>query len=134
MNVGDGVGSAGTARLESRDDLFVGYEGGSGTLVIKADGVIQLQTSDAEFRVANNNGATGLVVQDGGSVSTQALISIGQGGSTTGEYRLNAGTVSTTGTVRIGAAGGQGKFRIAGSSTLLNLWQPVRRSIRQFRI
>ena len=118
LNVGDGVGSAGTARLESRDDLFVGYEGGSGTLVIKADGVIQLQTSDAEFRVANNNGATGLVVQDGGSVSTQALVSIGQGGSTTGEYRLNAGTVSTTGTVRIGAAGGQGKFRIAGNSTL----------------
>jgi hypothetical protein len=117
LNVGDGVGSAGTARLETRDDLFVGHEGGSGTLVIKADGLIQLQTSDAEFRVANNNSATGLVVQDGGSVSTQALISIGQGANTTGEYRLNAGAVSTSGTVRVGAAGGQGMLRVAGSSS-----------------
>ncbi|MBA3481069.1 MAG: sulfatase-like hydrolase/transferase, partial [Pirellulales bacterium] len=117
LNVGDGVGSAGTARLETRDDLFIGYEGGSGTLVIKSDGLVQLQTSDAEFRVANNNGATGLVVQEGGSVSTQALVSIGQGGNTTGEYRLSAGSLSTTGTVRIGAAGGEGKLRMAGSST-----------------
>jgi hypothetical protein len=117
LNVGDGVGSAGTARLETRDDLFVGHEGGSGTLIIKSDGLIQLQTSDAEFRVANNNGAAGLVVQDGGSVSTQALISIGQGGNTTGEYRLNAGAVSTSGTVRVGAAGGQGMLRVAGSSS-----------------
>jgi hypothetical protein len=117
LNVGDGNGAAGTARVETRDDLFVGHEGGDGMLTIKSDGVIQLETADAEFRVANNSGSTGLVVQDGGSVSTQALLSVGQGGGTTGEYRLNAGTVSTTGTVRIGASGGAGKFRVAGASS-----------------
>ena len=121
VNVGDGVGTAGTARIESRDDVFVGYDNGDGALNIRADGAIQLQGSGAEFHVANGSRSTGLVVQDGGTVSTQALFTIGQGSNSAGEYRLNAGSVSTTGTVRVGAAGGQGMLRIAGNSSFATI-------------
>ncbi|HEX6960533.1 MAG TPA: dockerin type I repeat-containing protein, partial [Lacipirellula sp.] len=117
VNVGDGVGDAGTARIESPDDIFVGHDGGDGTLVIKADGAVQLQGSTGEFRVANGGGATGLVVQDGGSVSTQGLFAIGTGDNSIGEYRLNAGDAATSGVVRVGNGGGQGSLRVGGAAS-----------------
>jgi uncharacterized sulfatase len=118
VNVGDGAGAAGSARIESRDDIFVGQDGGDGTLVINSDGAVQLQGSTAEFHVASSGGATGLVVQDGGTVSTQAVFTIGVGAGSVGEYRLNAGSVTATGVVRVGGGGGgQGALRISGAAS-----------------
>ncbi len=118
VNVGDGTGAAGTARFESRDDIFVGQDGGDGTLTIKSDGAIVLQGSNAEFHVANANGATGLVMQSGGSVSTQAMFGVATGAGSYGEYQLSGGTVTASGLLRIAATGSTGKLQVSGTGSL----------------
>lgn len=118
LRLGDGVGAAGSASIESRDDVIVGYEGGTGTLAIESDGAVTLRTTGAEFQVANGGGSTGMVVQRGGVVDTEAVLVVGQGVGSTGEYRLEGGRITTTAITRIGASGGQGTMRISGSAQL----------------
>jgi uncharacterized sulfatase len=120
LALGDGIGAAGSASIESNDDVFVGYSGGNGQLVIEADGVLTLEGSGAELRVGNDAGSTGLAVQYGGSVSTESLFTIGQGGGAEGEYQLNGGSISASGTVRVGGGGGTGTLRIGGNSSLVS--------------
>jgi hypothetical protein len=120
MSVGDGVGGAGSARIESPDDIFVGHDGGHGTLTVESDGAITLEGSGAEFQVANGAGSTGLVLQHGGTVSTQALVTIGQGAGAAGDYRLQGGELSATGVIRIGAGGGQGSLHIENDARLVS--------------
>ena len=117
--LGDGTGDAGSARIESRDDVHVGFDTGDGTLTIASDGAIDLQGSNAEFHIANGSGATGAVIQQGGTVETDALFTIAQGSGSVGDYRLEGGSFSTSGVVRIGAAGGAGRLRIQGSGSLV---------------
>lgn len=119
LAIGDGIGAAGSARVESNDDVHVGYDG-HGELHIASDGALDLNGSSGEFRVANGAGSTGLVIQNGGSVSAEALFAIGQGRDAVGEYRLNDGSVSMTGVTRIGGGGGQGSLRIQGDASFVS--------------
>jgi hypothetical protein len=119
LNVGDGVGDAGTALFQSEDDLSVGGGLGTGRLHVKADGIVELKTNGAPLTVGTG-GANGLVTQDGGSVKVDGLLAIGQDANSVGEYRLNAGTLNAsilaTDAVRIGAIGGIGKLRVSGTA------------------
>ncbi|MAT73346.1 MAG: hypothetical protein CMJ58_28000 [Planctomycetaceae bacterium] len=125
LNLGDGMGAANTAVLESEDDVWIGSQGGNGTVVIKSDGALRLIGNDAPLFVGNRSGgpmATGLVVQEGGSVTTEAVFSIGQGAGSVGEYQLSGGTIQAAndggGDIRIGGGGGNGTFRVSGTGSL----------------
>jgi arylsulfatase A-like enzyme len=118
MFVGDGVGAAGSARIESNDDLAIGHSGGSGMLAIESDGAIVLRTSEGVLQIANGAGSTGLAIQRGGSVSSEGQITIGQGVGSVGEYRLEGGVFAATGVLRVGAAGGKGALRVRGNAQL----------------
>lgn len=122
MNVGDGVGMAGSAVFESEDDLWVGSNNGNGTVVIEQDGEIRLLGNNAQLRIGDlvgGAGASGLVVQNGGSVTTDSLFTIGQGSGAVGEYQLVSGVVLAAndgdGDVRLGGGGGNGTMRIGGN-------------------
>lgn len=120
LAIGDGIGGIDSARVESNDDVHVGYDGGNGTLVIESDGVLTLSGSSAEFRVANAGASTGLVVQKGGAVAVGALFTIGQSSGAVGEYRMNGGSVAASGVVRVGGGGGEGVLQIQGSSSFVS--------------
>ena len=124
LRVGDGVGSAGSALFESEDDLWIGANAGDGTLVIEADGEVRLNGNGAEFRIGSIEdaaSATGLVIQNGGTLRTDGLFTIGQGVGGVGEYQLNGGSVFAAddgaGDVRVGGGGGNGTFRISGTAS-----------------
>jgi hypothetical protein len=121
LNVGDGTGAAGSALFQSEDDLWVGQgTGGNGRMNVKSDGVVDLKTNGAPLQVGLGGG-TGLVVQDGGSVSAEGVITIGEGAGSVGEYRLNggslAGAVDGADVVRIGGGNGNGTLRVGGAAT-----------------
>jgi hypothetical protein len=120
MAIGDGIGSSSSASIETNDDVYVGQDGGHGELVIQSDGALTMQGSDAEFRVGNGGGSSGLVVQHAGLVSVDALFTIGQGAGAVGEYRLEGGLASAGGVIRVGGGGGNGTFRIQGNASLIS--------------
>ncbi|WP_428306547.1 dockerin type I domain-containing protein [Lacipirellula sp.] len=123
LNVGDGTGAAGSALLEANNDLLIGRDGGTGTLNVKSDGRIRLDSvtggvgGNAELNVGN--GSTGTVVQTGGSVSTTDLIRIGVGAGSVGSYTISGGTLDGatdgTGAFQIGRQGATGTLRIEGT-------------------
>ncbi|MCA9235698.1 MAG: hypothetical protein KDA44_09505 [Planctomycetales bacterium] len=124
FNLGDGVGAAGTAVLETEDDVWVGSQSGNGTLAIKSDGVLRLIGNNAPLFVGYRTGGsagTGVVNQTGGSVTLEDAFSIGEGAGTTGEYQFSGGTIQAAndgaGDVRIGGGGGNGTFRISGTAS-----------------
>lgn len=124
MNVGDGTGAAGSAVFESEDDLWIGANTGDGTLVIESDGEVRLLGNNAQLHVGSLQGgasATGLVTQNGGTVTAESLFTIGQGSGTVGEYQLNGGTILAAndggGDIRVGGGGGTGTFRISGTAS-----------------
>ena len=67
LNVGDGVGAAGSAAFESNDDLYIGRSGGIGIMRVQSDGKVELRTSSnaAEFFVGEDS--VGTVLQTGGT-------------------------------------------------------------------
>ena len=125
LNVGDGIGAAESAVVESEDDLWLGSSNGTGTLTIESDGAVRLLTNDAPFFVGNASGGdnnNGLVVQNGGVLVTESVFSIGQGSGSVGEYQFNGGTIMAAndggGDIRVGGGGGNGTLRISGTASL----------------
>ncbi|QDU56587.1 beta strand repeat-containing protein [Aeoliella mucimassa] len=132
LKVGDGLGAASSALFESEDDLWIGGNNGNGTLIIESDGEVHLVGNNAPLFIGylgGEPGAQGLGVQNGGTLITEAVFSIGQGEGSVGEYQLNGGSVLAAndggGDVRIGGGGGNGTLRVSGTasfSTLGNLF------------
>ena len=121
LNVGDGTGAAGSALLEANNDLWIGRNGGTATLNVKADGQIRLDSSSATGNAELNvgNGSTGTVVQTGGSVSTNDIVRIGVGTTGVGSYTISGGTFQSatdgSGAFQLGRQGGTGTLRIEGT-------------------
>ncbi|HEX6962504.1 MAG TPA: dockerin type I domain-containing protein, partial [Lacipirellula sp.] len=126
LNVGDGVGAAGSAVLESNDDLWIGRAGGTGVMNVKADGRVHLQTStnNAELHVGEGTAAApghGTVVQTGGTVTSDALVRIGAGPGSVGSYTISGGSFTTatdgTGAFQIARNGATGTVRVEGTGS-----------------
>lgn len=118
FNVGDDVGAAESAILQSEDDVILGGVGGTAHLNVKSDGLLDLKTGGAPLIVGN--GGSAIATQEGGRVAVEAWTAIGQGADSVAEYHLKSGVmnVGTLGSdaFRIGAAGGNGKFSISGDA------------------
>jgi hypothetical protein len=119
LNVGDGVGAANSAAIESNDDLYIGRADGIGLMRVRSDGRVELRTSSnaAEFFVGQDS--TGTVIQTGGTVMSDNTVRIGSEPGGVGQYTISAGLLSTatdgTGTFTIGRNGGIGTLRIEGT-------------------
>jgi len=119
LNVGDGVGAANSAALESNDDLYIGRDGGSGLMRVKSDGKVELRTSSnaAEFFVGQDS--IGAVIQTGGVVMTDNTVRIGSEPGSIGQYTISAGSLTTatdgSGAFTIGRNGATGTLRVEGT-------------------
>jgi hypothetical protein len=122
INVGDGVGAAGSAILQSEDDFNIGQlAGGVGTMTVASDGLVDLVIDGAPLQVGLGGG-NGKVTQNGGTVRTAGVLTIGEGAGSVGEYILNGGLLagSTDGTdaFRVGGGSGNGILRVKNNATL----------------
>jgi hypothetical protein len=119
LNVGDGVGAAASAAIESNDDLYIGRAGGTGLMRVKTDGRVELRTSSnaAEFFVGQDSNGT--VLQTGGTVTSDNTARIGSEPGGVGNYTISAGLLATatdgSGTFTIGRNGGNGTLRVEGT-------------------
>ncbi len=119
LNVGDGIGGANTAAVESNDDLIIGRAGGTGLLRVRSDGRVELRTNTnpAEFLVGQDS--IGTVLQTGGLVKSDDLVRIGSNAGSAGKYIITAGSLTTasdgSGMFQIGRNGASGTLRIEGT-------------------
>lgn len=121
LNLGDGLGGAATALIESNDDLFIGRNGGTGVVNIASDGAIRLVTdgpNPADFFVGLNGGGNGTVIQTGGSVETDATVGIGQNNDAVGVYTMTGGSFTNGAReFHVGSAGGTGTLSVGGDAS-----------------
>ena len=122
LNVGDNVGFANSAVLESNDDLIVGRNGGTGALRVRNDARVELRSSSnpAESRVGES--AAGWVIQPGGLVVADDLVLIGRGAGGVAQYAISGGSLNTatdgSGSFKIAHAGAAGTLRISGNGSV----------------
>ena len=125
LNVGDGVGSAGSAAV----DLFTndvqlaiganptGLGGGTGTVTIASDGLLNFKTKT--IYVGEGAGSTGTLNNAGvlGTAgTTSGQVRIGGGGGM-GTFSMTNGTLNTTGEFNIGSdAGSTGAGTVSGGA------------------
>ncbi|TWT77298.1 Arylsulfatase [Posidoniimonas polymericola] len=124
LEVGDGAGAAGPAFVGTRDDLYIGYDGGSGTLAIEADGEVLLAGNDAPVFIGLNAGSSGAVHQQGGRFRSDGRFSIGEGVGASGVYEISSGELITgadgAATVFVGSNGGSGAMRVSGDASVVH--------------
>jgi Lamin Tail Domain/Calcineurin-like phosphoesterase len=122
LNVGDGVGAAGSAAVETNDDLLIGRSGGFGIMRIRSDGRIELRTNTNQSELRIGQASTGVVLQTGGVVTSDSLVQIGSAASGFGNYTISAGSLTTAtdglGTFQIGNDGGNGTLRVEGTASV----------------
>jgi hypothetical protein len=122
LNVGDDVGPASTAVLETNDDLIIGRGGGTGTLRVRNDARVELRTSSnaAEFRIGQSG--SGTVIHTGGSVVADNLMLLGSGAGGVAQYTISGGSLKTatdgSGSFKIAHAGAAGTLRISGNGSV----------------
>lgn len=121
LNVGDDVGAAGSAAIESNDDLIIGRGGGGGTLRVRNDGRIELRTSSNQAELIVGENGSGNVIQTGGTVTSDALVRIGGGANGVGHYALSGGSLATgtdgIAAFQIARAGATGTLRVSGNAS-----------------
>ncbi len=119
LNVGDGVGAANSAAVESNDDLFIGRAGGTGLMRVRSDGRVELRTSSNAAELLVGQDSTGTVIQTGGTVMSDNLVRIGSEPGGIGHYTISAGSLATatdgSGTFQIGRNGATGTLRVEGT-------------------
>lgn len=120
VTVGDGIGAANSASIESTDDLYVGYDG-NGSLTMKSDGRILLVGNNAPVFVGFNS-SVGIVTQQGGTFQSDGDFSIGDNTGASGLYEIQSGTLHTAAdgaaNLRIGRDGGHGTLRVSGNAVV----------------
>lgn len=124
LAVGDGIGAAASASVESQDDLYVGHDGGTGLLTLKSDGRILLVGDNAPVFVGANAGSNGTVIQQGGTFTSDHHFTIGDNTGATGLYEIYGGTLQTASdgaaNFRVGRNGGNGTLRVAGNGVVVH--------------
>jgi endonuclease/exonuclease/phosphatase family metal-dependent hydrolase len=122
LNIGNGVGAADSAALESNDDLIVGRNGGTGSLRVRSDGRIELRTNTNQAELIVGENGNGSVIQTGGSVTSDALVRIGGGANGIGHYAISGGalTTATDGVApfQIARSGATGTFQVSGTANV----------------
>ncbi|MEO7404762.1 MAG: hypothetical protein ABIU95_13930, partial [Burkholderiales bacterium] len=119
MNVGDDIGAASSATIESNDDLIVGRAGGFALMRVRSDGRVELRTSSnpAQFLVGEDSNGT--VVQTGGTVKSDDLVRVGSNPGSAGTYIIAGGSLTTasdgSGTFQLGRNGASGTLRVEGT-------------------
>jgi hypothetical protein len=90
-------------------------------MTVESDGLVDLVVNGAPLQVGLGGG-NGKVTQNGGTVRSAGVITIGEGTGSIGEYLLNGGTLAgaTDGTdaFRVGGGSGNGTLRVKNSATL----------------
>jgi hypothetical protein len=124
LNIGDGVGSANTALVETDDDIILGRAGGAGGMTIQADGRLTMAGNGAALTLGSDEGSTAIVVQNGGMVWIDHELQIGAASGAAGSYTISGGSLVTAadnvGPLYIGREGGQGTFRVEGTASVLH--------------
>ncbi|QDU56595.1 hypothetical protein [Aeoliella mucimassa] len=119
LEVGDGIGSNNSAVVATTDDLYIGYDGGNGTLRLHSDAYVQLQGNEAPVLIGINANSVGHLIQEGGLFESDGLFVVGQGIDAVGIVEVTAGQMIAAGdgtaTLSIGSNGGHGTFRVSGS-------------------
>ena len=119
--VGDGSGDANSANVQTRWQIFVGHNGGDGSLTINTDGTITQVGSSSSLTIGNGSGQ-GTVTQLGGSVTGEHLLRIGVGSGSVGSYAISGGLLDIanigSGEIRVGENGATGTLTIAGAATV----------------
>ena len=122
INIGDGVGSAATAVVETDDDVILGRDGGFGVMNVKSDGRLTMSGNGAALSV----GAAGVaaVVQSGGQVTIDGELQIGSSAGATGTYTISGGTLTSANDgaspLYIGQSGGAGTLRVEGTGSVVH--------------
>jgi endonuclease/exonuclease/phosphatase family metal-dependent hydrolase len=122
LNVGNDIGAAGSAAIETNDDLIIGRGGGTGTLRVRSDGRIELRSSSNQAELLVGESGSGTVVQTSGTVTCDALVRIGGGSAGVATYTISGGTLAT-GTdglapFQIARTGATGTLRVSGTATV----------------
>lgn len=122
LNVGNDVGAANTAVLESNDDLVVGRNGGTGLVRVRNDGRIELRTNTNQAELIVGQAGHGSIFQTGGTVVSDSVVRIGGNAGGIGSYTISAGSLTTavdgSGTFQIGHNGGAGTLRVEGTGVV----------------
>ncbi|BBO35643.1 lamin tail domain-containing protein [Lacipirellula parvula] len=119
LNIGNGVGAANSALVETDDDVILGRGGGAGAITVAADGKLAMVGNGAALVVGADAGSFGMVIQSGGAVSIDGELQIGADLGAVGKYTVSGGsTVSAAdgaGALLIGRSGGEGTLRVEGA-------------------
>ena len=119
--VGDGVGTADTAVIETRRHIYIGHDGGTGTMTINHDGRID-QVTDGAPMIVGSGGGEGTVSQNGGTVTGEHHLQIGNGAGSNGLYTISAGALIVaddgSGQLRIADNGAIGTLRVEGTASV----------------
>jgi len=116
LNVGDGVGAANSAAIESNDDLIIGRSAGTGTMQVKSDGRVELRTSSNPAELLIGENSTGTVIQTGGTVISDNNVRIGSNASSSGQYTISGGSLTTgSSPFQIGRNGATGTLHVEGT-------------------
>jgi endonuclease/exonuclease/phosphatase family metal-dependent hydrolase len=122
LNVGNDVGAAASAAMESNDDLIVGRNGGTGTLRVRSDGRIELRSNSNQAEFLIGESGTGAVIQTGGTVTSDALVRIGGGSTGNATYTISGGTLATgtdgVALFQIAHSGATGTLRVSGTASV----------------
>ena len=124
LNIGDGLGVANSATVETDDDVILGRAGGAGGMTIQADGKLLMAGNGAALTLGSDAESTAIVVQTGGVVSIDHELQIGAAAGATGSYTISGGLLTTAadnaGAMYISRNGGQGELRVEGTANVLH--------------
>ena len=116
LNVGNGAGIAdSTLDLATNNiQMGVGLTGGTGSVTIKSDGVVNFGTANITVGQGGGNGTVTLL-GSGALTGGSGAIVVGDGAGSVG-HLTNAGAISSTGEIRIGGNGGGGTFNMTAGT------------------
>ena len=124
LNVGDGIGSAATATVETDDDIILGRNGGTALVTIKSDGKVTMAGNGANLTVGSGTGGSATVVQTGGQVLIDGEVQIGGTAGAMGSYTISGGTLGRANDggspLTIGHSGGTGTLRVSGTGNVVH--------------
>ena len=124
LNIGDGVGSAATALVETDDDIILGRDGGTALVTIKSDGKLTMASNGGNLTVGSGSGGFATVVQTGGQVTIDGEVQIGATVGAAGSYNISGGTFTSANDgaspLIIGRSGGSGTLRVSATGSVVH--------------
>jgi hypothetical protein len=129
LNIGNGVGLANSAAVETDDDVILGRGGGAGGITIASDGKLLMAGNGAPLILGASGGGVGIVLQSGGTVSVDGELQIGATAGAVGTYAIQGGSTRSAadgaGLLQIGRSGGTGTLRVEGAGSFRHMAEAI---------